>query len=78
MELFNKIIEFFDNNKKKREFKIYDYIPHIILIILLIIGIFLGIYYIDDIMSLIGLNNDSNDPNNVNEYGESTGYSDNH
>ena len=29
-------------------------------------------------MSLIGLNNDSNDPNDINEYGESTGYSDNH
>ena len=29
-------------------------------------------------MSLIGLNNDSNVPNNVNEYGDTTGYSENH
>ena len=66
---------------KKKKKKIHNnYTLHIFLIIILIvfiISVFISIN-IDYIMSLIELNNDSNDPNVVNKYGESTGYSERH
>ena len=71
MELYSKIVEFFDNNEEKKKEIHNNYTLHIVLIAVLSIFVFIGFYYISDIMSLLGLNND----NNLNEY---TGYSDNH
>ena len=78
MELYSKIVEFFDNNEEKKKKIHNNYTLHIFLIIFLFIFVLIGFYYISDIMSLIGLNNDSNDPNVVNKYGESTRYSETH
>ena len=59
MDLFNTIMETFEEKKEgdKKEFKIYDYVPHIFLIIILIICIVLAIIYSQEIMETLGLNN---------------------
>ena len=69
MQLFTSIIEAFNEKKNIKEgieenkFKIGNYIPHIILIIILISSIIIGIIYMDDILSKLG----SND-NNINNF----------
>ena len=65
MNLFNNIIETFENKKteekkpeekkpeeKKPEEKKQDYLPHIFLIIVLLICIILGVVYMDKIMDV--------------------------
>ena len=69
MQLFNTIIEAFEEQKTKvvekpkvveKKSKILNYIPHIILIIILIISGFLCIIYMEKIIELLN-NNRSNE-----------------
>ena len=62
MELYSKIVEFFDNNEEKKKEIHNNYTLHIVLIAVLSIFVFIGFYYISDIMSVLGY-----------EYRESTG-----
>ena len=75
MELYSKIVKFFDNNEEKKKKIHNNYTLHIFLIIVLIIFVLIGFYYISDIISSLGLNSD---PDEVDEHGESTRYSEKH
>ena len=70
MELYSKIVEFFDNNEEKKKKIHNNYTKHIVLIAVLFIVVSIGVfcfYYISYIMSQLGLNSNKDG-----------GYSDNH
>ena len=72
MELYSKIVEFFDNNEEKKKKEIHNnYTLHIFLIAVLFIFVLIGFYYISDIMSVLGFNSD---PDEVDKYGAPTRY----